>query len=181
MYTGPTCKLLTLSCANVSFRRPHMRKLLGYSGAGTRFGSSSCRKASYYVVLSEQNIAWSRYDVRSSTRCCLEHCGLVCRWIFWNFCFALWCFVLFPAVGGLLNATFGNATEIIISIMALHSRPPLIRVVQLSLLGSILSNMLLVLGASFFAGGLFYREQKFNKVPALLLLLRASFFARGLI
>ena len=45
------------------------------------------------------------------------------------------------AAGGLLNATFGNATEMIVSIFALKAG--LLRVVQLSLLGSILSNMLL--------------------------------------
>lgn len=67
------------------------------------------------------------------------------------------------AVGGLLNATFGNATEMIICIMAL--RKNMIRVVQLSLLGSILSNMLLVLGCAFFFGGLKHpKDQKFNKV-----------------
>lgn len=72
-----------------------------------------------------------------------------------------------PTVGGLLNATFGNATEMIIAIYALRSR--MIRVVQLSLLGSILSNMLLVLGCAFFCGGLvFYRkEQVFNKAAAI--------------
>eukprot|EP00271_Cylindrocystis_brebissonii_P001693 TRINITY_DN11977_c0_g5_i1.p1 TRINITY_DN11977_c0_g5~~TRINITY_DN11977_c0_g5_i1.p1 ORF type:complete len:468 (-),score=145.36 TRINITY_DN11977_c0_g5_i1:994-2397(-) len=68
-------------------------------------------------------------------------------------------------VGGLLNATFGNATELIICIFALKSG--LVRVVQLSLLGSILSNMLLVLGCSFFFGGLKHSEQKFNKTAAL--------------
>jgi Ca2+:H+ antiporter len=47
-------------------------------------------------------------------------------------------------IGGLLNATFGNLTEMIVSIFALQAG--LLRVVQLSLLGSILSNMLLVLG-----------------------------------
>ncbi|KAH1219601.1 Vacuolar cation/proton exchanger 2 [Glycine max] len=57
-----------------------------------------------------------------------------------------------PTVGGLLNATFGNATEMIISIYALESN--MIRVVQQSLLGSILSNMLLVLGCAFFTGGI---------------------------
>uniref|UniRef100_A0A0D3BNB4 Vacuolar cation/proton exchanger n=1 Tax=Brassica oleracea var. oleracea TaxID=109376 RepID=A0A0D3BNB4_BRAOL len=55
-----------------------------------------------------------------------------------------------PTVGGLLNATFGNVTELIISIIALKNG--MIRVVQLTLLGSILSNMLLVLGCSFFCG-----------------------------
>ncbi|KAK4851343.1 hypothetical protein QYF36_014303 [Acer negundo] len=70
-------------------------------------------------------------------------------------------------VGGLLNATFGNATELIISLYALKSG--MIRVVQLSLLGSILSNMLLVLGCAFFCGGLvFYKkEQKFTKATAV--------------
>ncbi|KAF5461247.1 hypothetical protein F2P56_021059 [Juglans regia] len=72
-----------------------------------------------------------------------------------------------PTVGGLLNATFGNATELIISIYALRSG--LIRVVQLSLLGSILSNMLLVLGCAFFCGGLVFhkKEQLFNKATAV--------------
>lgn len=68
------------------------------------------------------------------------------------------------AVGGLLNATFGNATEMIISIYALNNG--MIRVVQQSLLGSILSNMLLVLGCSFFIGGIIHQKkvQVFNKV-----------------
>ncbi|OMO83821.1 Calcium/proton exchanger [Corchorus capsularis] len=72
-----------------------------------------------------------------------------------------------PTVGGLLNATFGNATELIISIYALKSG--MIRVVQLSLLGSILSNMLLVLGCAFFCGGLVYhgKEQVFSKATAV--------------
>lgn len=67
------------------------------------------------------------------------------------------------AVGGLLNATFGNATEMIISIHAL--KYGMIRVVQQSLLGSILSNMLLVLGCAFFTGGIKHQKvQVFNKV-----------------
>ncbi|XP_031737451.1 vacuolar cation/proton exchanger 5 isoform X3 [Cucumis sativus] len=72
-----------------------------------------------------------------------------------------------PTAGGLLNATFGNATELIISIFALRSQ--MIRVVQLSLLGSILSNMLLVLGCAFFCGGIVFnkKEQTFNKATAV--------------
>ncbi|KAE8733488.1 Vacuolar cation/proton exchanger 2 [Hibiscus syriacus] len=72
-----------------------------------------------------------------------------------------------PTVGGLLNATFGNATELIISIYALKSG--MTRVVQLSLLGSILSNMLLVLGCAFFCDGLVYhrKEQVFNKATGV--------------
>ncbi|XP_020587582.1 vacuolar cation/proton exchanger 3-like [Phalaenopsis equestris] len=68
-----------------------------------------------------------------------------------------------PIVGGLLNVTFGNATELIISIYAL--KKGMIRVVQQSLLGSILSNMLLVLGFAFFCGGIAYnkKDQIFNK------------------
>ncbi|KMZ60079.1 Vacuolar cation/proton exchanger 2 [Zostera marina] len=69
-------------------------------------------------------------------------------------------------VGGLLNATFGNATEMIISMYALKNG--MIRVVQQSLLGSILSNMLLVLGCSFFSSGIKYKkDQFFNKASAL--------------
>lgn len=64
-------------------------------------------------------------------------------------------------VGGLLNATMGNATELIISVAALRSG--LLRVIQLSLLGSILSNLLLVLGTAFFVGGLRHHEQRFSR------------------
>lgn len=72
-----------------------------------------------------------------------------------------------PTLGGLLNATFGNATEMIISIYALKS--DMIRVVQQSLLGSILSNMLLVLGCAFFTGGIVHynKLQVFNKAAAV--------------
>jgi Ca2+:H+ antiporter len=63
-------------------------------------------------------------------------------------------------IGGLLNATFGNATEVIVSIFAI--RNGLLRVVQLSLLGSVLSNMLLVLGSAWFAGGVTHHDQRFN-------------------
>lgn len=67
-------------------------------------------------------------------------------------------------LGGLLNATFGNATELIISIFALRRGE--IRIVQASMLGSILSNMLLVLGMCFFFGGLGRFEQTFNNTAA---------------
>ncbi|WOL19803.1 vacuolar cation/proton exchanger 3-like isoform X1 [Canna indica] len=72
-----------------------------------------------------------------------------------------------PTVGGLLNATFGNATELIISIHALKGG--MTRVVQQTLLGSILSNMLLVLGCAFFCGGIvFMKEDKvFDKAAAM--------------
>ncbi|KAI8637801.1 calcium/proton exchanger [Parasitella parasitica] len=67
-------------------------------------------------------------------------------------------------IGGLLNATFGNSIELIISIIALTQN--LVIVVQASMLGSILSNLLIVLGMSFFAGGLRYKEQIFNITSA---------------
>lgn len=63
-------------------------------------------------------------------------------------------------IGGLLNATFGNAVELIISIFALKSG--LIGIVLASLTGSILGNLLLVGGLSFFIGGLKYKQQTFN-------------------
>eukprot|EP00882_Tetradesmus_deserticola_P003936 GHRQ01004161.1.p1 GENE.GHRQ01004161.1~~GHRQ01004161.1.p1 ORF type:complete len:493 (+),score=204.99 GHRQ01004161.1:145-1479(+) len=67
-------------------------------------------------------------------------------------------------VGGLLNATFGNVVELILSIAALQAG--LYDVVATSLLGSILSNLLLVLGMSFFVGGLKYKIQHFNAVSS---------------
>ncbi|ODQ53494.1 calcium/proton exchanger [Saitoella complicata NRRL Y-17804] len=67
-------------------------------------------------------------------------------------------------LGGLMNATFGNAVELIVSIVALLKGE--IRIVQASMLGSILSNILLVLGMCFFAGGLRYQEQSFNQTVA---------------
>ena len=66
-----------------------------------------------------------------------------------------------PTVGGLLNATFGNAIELIIAIIALSHG--LIDIVQASLVGSIISNILLLIGLSIFFGGLKYKEQKFNQ------------------
>jgi Ca2+:H+ antiporter len=65
-----------------------------------------------------------------------------------------------PRVGGFLNATFGNATELIIAIFAL--KEGLADVVKASLAGSIIGNILLVLGLSMFAGGMKYKVQNFN-------------------
>ena len=69
-----------------------------------------------------------------------------------------------PRIGGLLNATFGNAVELIISIFALKAG--LIGVVLASLTGSVLGNLLLVAGLSFFIGGLKFKRQKFNVYDA---------------
>ena len=63
-------------------------------------------------------------------------------------------------VGGLLNATFGNAAELIIALAAL--RAGLHDVVKASIAGSIVGNILLVLGAAMLAGGLRYKEQSYN-------------------
>lgn len=63
-------------------------------------------------------------------------------------------------IGGLLNATFGNAVEMIVTVNAIKAG--LVTVVQGSLLGSILSNMLLVLGMSFFAAGVVEKESRFS-------------------
>ncbi|KAK4494141.1 hypothetical protein PRZ48_014439 [Zasmidium cellare] len=63
-------------------------------------------------------------------------------------------------LGGLLNATFGNAVELIVSIIALTQKKVLI--VQTSLIGSMLSNLLLVMGMCFFLGGINRVEQHFN-------------------
>jgi len=61
-------------------------------------------------------------------------------------------------IGGLINATFGNAVELILSIVALRAGN--LDVVRNTLVGSILSNLLLVLGSSLFFGGLIFREQE---------------------
>ena len=67
-------------------------------------------------------------------------------------------------IGGLLNATFGNAVELIVSIIALAQNQILI--VQTSLIGSMLSNLLLVMGMCFFFGGINRVEQHFNVTVA---------------
>jgi Ca2+:H+ antiporter len=67
-------------------------------------------------------------------------------------------------IGGLLNATFGNAAELIIALAALHAG--LHDVVKASIIGSIVGNILLVLGAAMLAGGLRRREQHFNPAGA---------------
>jgi Ca2+:H+ antiporter len=71
-----------------------------------------------------------------------------------------------PAVGGILNATFGNIAELIIAFFALQAG--LLQVVKASLTGSVIGNLLLVLGASLFLGGIKNGHQRFNaKVAGL--------------
>ncbi len=70
-----------------------------------------------------------------------------------------------PALGGLLNATFGNATELIIGIFAL--RAGLIEVVKASITGSIIGNILFVLGTAMLVGGAKREKQTFNRTGAL--------------
>ncbi|MFD1928046.1 calcium/proton exchanger [Sporosarcina siberiensis] len=65
-----------------------------------------------------------------------------------------------PRIGGLLNATFGNAVELLISIFTLKAG--MVGIVLASLTGSVLGNLLLVLGLSFFAGGIKHKRQKFS-------------------
>ncbi|WP_227747176.1 calcium/proton exchanger [Paraburkholderia franconis] len=67
-------------------------------------------------------------------------------------------------VGGLLNATFGNAAELIIALVALHAG--LHQVVEASIVGSVVGNMLLVFGGAMLAGGIRYPEQQFNPLGA---------------
>ena len=64
-------------------------------------------------------------------------------------------------IGGLLNATFGNATELIIAFVAM--KEGLFDVVKASLAGSVIGNILLVLGLSMLCGGLKYKTQSFNR------------------
>jgi Ca2+:H+ antiporter len=69
-----------------------------------------------------------------------------------------------PGIGGLLNVTFGNAPEIIIAFFAL--REGLQEVVKASLVGSILGNILLVMGAAMLVGGLKHERQHFDRTAA---------------
>lgn len=67
-------------------------------------------------------------------------------------------------IGGLLNATFGNAAELIIALFALWKG--LEGVVKASITGSIIGNMLLVLGLSLFVGGIKFKKQEFERTAA---------------
>lgn len=67
-------------------------------------------------------------------------------------------------IGGLLNATFGNAAELIIALMAM--KQGLFEVVKASLTGSIIGNLLLVLGMACLTGGLRFKVQNFNATAA---------------
>jgi Ca2+:H+ antiporter len=74
--------------------------------------------------------------------------------------------VVGPNLGGLLNATFGNATELIIALVAL--KEGLVNVVKATITGSIIGNLLLVMGFSMLLGGLRYKEQEFQPIAARL-------------
>lgn len=74
--------------------------------------------------------------------------------------------VVGPNLGGLLNATFGNATELILALVALNEG--LVNVVKATITGSIISNLLLVMGFAMLLGGLRYKEQSFQPTAARL-------------
>jgi len=82
--------------------------------------------------------------------------------------------------GGLLNATFGNVVEMLLCVSGIRNGE--ISVVQCTLLGSILSNLLLVMGCSFLAGGCLHHYQKYNQAGAATQcsLLTLSVFAIGM-
>ena len=82
-------------------------------------------------------------------------------------------------IGGLLNATFGNAAELIIALMALSKG--LVGVVKASITGSIIGNILLVLGASILAGGMRFPRQTFNQTAARISATSLSLAVVGLI
>ena len=69
-------------------------------------------------------------------------------------------------LGGLLNATFGNAAELIIALFALSKGPQMYPLVKASITGSIIGNVLLVLGLAITAGGLRHQFQHFNRTAA---------------
>jgi Ca2+:H+ antiporter len=82
-------------------------------------------------------------------------------------------------IGGLLNATFGNAAELIIALAALQKG--LYGVVKASLTGSLIGNILLVFGASALAGGFRYKEQRFNSTASSAQAILLTLAAIGLV
>jgi Ca2+:H+ antiporter len=107
----------------------------------------------------------------------LEHAGVPAPWVFFSAAFAIVPIASLivrateqiaartgDAIGGLLNATFGNAPELIISFVALKAG--LLDMVRASLIGAILANILLALGVAFLLGGLRYRSQDYNPAAA---------------
>lgn len=82
-------------------------------------------------------------------------------------------------IGGLLNATFGNAVELIVLIIALKNNQ--VRIVQALMLGLILSNLLLVLGCCFVAGGITRVQQTFNQTVAQTMLSLMALATAGLL
>lgn len=149
-------------------------------GAGVGFVAQLKEEAKAFFLDSKLNILLaalpfafiSRYagwgDGATFTLACLALCPLAERLGFITEQLAMY---TNDTLGGLLNATFGNATEMIISAFALakaRSSPPaeketFLRVVQLSLLGSVVSNLLLVMGTAFIAGGIKHKAQTFNQ------------------
>jgi len=107
----------------------------------------------------------------------LEHTGVAEPWVFFSAALAIVPVARLivhateqlatytgDAVGGLLNASFGNAPELIIALVAL--RAGLLDMVRASLVGAILANLLLALGIAFLAGGLRWRLQTYNAAAA---------------
>ena len=88
-------------------------------------------------------------------------------------------------IGGLLNVTFGNATELIVAVVALFREE--LRIVQLTLLGSVLSNLLIVLGSALLVGGIYNKKQTFlaisanTNIPQLILSAMALIFTTTLV
>lgn len=84
-----------------------------------------------------------------------------------------------PNIGGLLNATFGNAAELIIALFALYRGK--VELVKASITGSILGNVLLVMGAAFLMGGFYHKRQTFNRTAASLGATQLALASIGLI
>lgn len=135
----------------------------------------NCRHRSLYRFYS--TLIFLSIIILSLSSLSIEKFYLLSQWIFWlNF------LVMVPLasilgdfteeaalhtndiVGGLLNASFGNAVEVVVAFNALMNNE--IRVVQASMIGSIFSNLLLVLGCCFLFGGFYHKEQRFSSMNA---------------
>lgn len=155
----------------------HRDRVNHREGGGGRGGEPSTT-ASAWSVLDPRQAGWSRFLLLAVPLAIgLRFAGAQPIWLFAAACLAIVPLAglmgestehlahrLGPGIGGLLNATFGNAAELIIALFALFKG--LDEVVKASLTGSIVGNVLLVLGASFLAGGLKYNTQRFNRTAA---------------
>ncbi|KAH1266174.1 Vacuolar cation/proton exchanger 3 [Glycine max] len=149
-----------------------LSKEMRHGRTAHNMSSSSLRKKSDLTLLSKvhsdtlKNLLVNLQEVILGTKLSIIFPAIPLAIVAQSYGFGRLAYYTGPTVGGLLNATCGNATELIIAIFALSNNK--IAVVKYSLLGSIISNLLLVLGTSLFCCGIanIRKEQKYDRRQA---------------